>query len=94
MKLLPTKQTSAQQESFLSFFETGKLELREPCDCGSMIRHNNGGNYHRIVEFRLDAGKCWRTETFTGDYGPPDDWKEVEFSEAVDEIASLSAEGW
>ena len=31
-----------EQESILLY--------QEPCDCGSHIRHNNGGNYHRSVE--------------------------------------------
>lgn len=25
-------------------------KIREPCDCGSQIRHNNGGNYHERIE--------------------------------------------
>jgi hypothetical protein len=33
------------------------LLYREPCDCGSHIRHNNGGNYHKIE----------RLHTFTDD---------------------------
>jgi len=28
----------------------------EPCNCGSHIRHNNGGNYHRIT--RLHTSVC------------------------------------
>ena len=49
----------------------------EPCDCGSHIRHNNGGNYHRIEllhTFSNDNGRwcvvveCTTTrETFTSD---------------------------
>jgi len=39
------------------FKKKTKMLYREPCDCGSHIRHNNGGNYHRIE----------RLHTFTND---------------------------
>lgn len=26
---------------------------REPCDCGSQIRHNDGGNYHAVDRLHL-----------------------------------------
>jgi hypothetical protein len=28
------------------------LRIEEPCNCGNQVLHNNGGNYHQIVEFR------------------------------------------
>ncbi len=94
MKLLPSKQTTAQVTALRYLLDFAELTLREPCNCGSQPRHNNGGNYHEVISFKLDAGQVFRTETFTGDYGPPDDWKPVTFSAAVDEIADLSAKGW
>ena len=94
MKLLPTQQTDRQADALRQFLDARGVSLNEPCDCGSQVRHNNGGNYHAIVNFTMNAGKCWRTETFTGDYGPDDDWKEIAFSAAVDEIAQLAAKGW
>lgn len=94
MLLLPNQQTAAQGKALRKFFDAEVLTLCEPCDCGSQIRHNNGGNYHAEVSFRMDAGKCWRSQTFGGDYGPPDDWREVMFSAAIDEIAELAAAGY
>jgi hypothetical protein len=94
MQLLPSQQTEDQRAALARLIEDGKVCLCEPCDCGSQVRHNNGGNYHDIIDFRLDGGKCWRSRTFTGDYAPADDWYEVPFGEAVDEIARLAAEGY
>lgn len=40
---------------------TETIELyQEPCDCGSQVRHNNGGNYHEVVNVR----------TYTSETGP------------------------
>lgn len=94
MLLLPTEQTVAQQKPLFYFATARKVEVCEPCDCGSQIRHNNGGDYHTVISFRMDAGKCWRPETHTGDYGPPDDWQEIGFGAATDEMAVRAAEGW
>lgn len=33
---------------------------QEPCDCGSQVMHNNGGNYHEVVNVR----------TYTSETGP------------------------
>ena len=31
-------------------WKTQTVELyEEPCDCGSQVRHNNGGNYHAVA---------------------------------------------
>jgi hypothetical protein len=94
MNLLPSQQSETQRKALLLFLEQGRIRLQEPCDCGSTVRHNNGGNYHAVVDIRMDGGKVWRTETFTGDYGSPDDWREVAWAEALEEIASRAAEGW
>lgn len=91
MKLLPTEQTKAQQSALRAFLENGRLTLSEPCDCGSQIRHNNGGNYHQTVDLRMDAGRVFRSRTTTSDYDSGGDWREVTFTEAVEEIARLSA---
>ena len=95
MLLLPSEQTAMQKQAFAHFFDKGSINLREPCDCEpGQVRHNNGGNYHAIHDYRLDGGKCWRSRTFTGDYSPPVEWEDVAFSEAIDEIAALVAQGW
>lgn len=95
MKLLPSLQTVRQVKAFKKFLINEGIHLQEPCDCGSQVRHNNGGNYHSIVKFAMESGKCFRSgNTFTGDYSPDDEWEECSFSAAIDEIAKLSAEGW
>lgn len=94
MRLLPSEQTAAQLDALKTFVEAGNVGLHEPCNCGGQVRHNNGGNYHDIVEFRLDAGQCWRNQTSTSDYAPADDWSPVAISAAVDEIAALAATGY
>lgn len=93
MKLLPSTQTSRQIEAMEKLI-SGELTLREPCDCGSQVRHNNGGNYHYIMEFRLDSGKCWKRTTSTSDYDEWSEWEEIPFGKAIEEIADLSAKDW
>lgn len=35
---------------------------REPCNCGAMVRHNNGGSYHQILRIYKDKkGGLWMT---------------------------------
>lgn len=94
IQLLPTAQTKAQRDALSLLLNNNGVHLTEPCNCGGQIRHNNGGNYHSIVAFRLDAGKCWRMGSFTGDYAPPEEWDEVPFGKAVDEITDLAAMGY
>jgi len=93
MLLLPSQQTSAQKTALALFLENEAIYFYEPCDCGGQVRHNNGGNYHQELYFRMDAGKCWRCESSTSDYAPEKDWSEVTFSAAIDEIAALAAKG-
>jgi hypothetical protein len=93
MKLLPTQQTERQKSFLRKFLDEGKIDLCEPCDCGNMVRHNNGGNYHALTQFRMEGGKVYRNATNTSDYAPEDDWREVTFSAAIDEIAQLASEG-
>lgn len=39
-----------RQTEVNSALEAGKVvEFCEPCDCGSQVRHNNGGNYHQFL---------------------------------------------
>lgn len=54
-KLLPTEQKARLALAIKKFRETGELTICEPCNCGEQIRHDNGGNYHGIVEIRRDG---------------------------------------
>jgi hypothetical protein len=93
--MLPSQKTASQREALRTFLDAPQgIEVFEPCDCGGLTRHNNGGNYHTEVYYRHEAGQVFRAETFSGDYGPPLDWQPVVFGNAIDEIASLAAKGW
>lgn len=92
MNFLPSEQTENQKKGLLHFITTGAINLSEPCDCGSHIRHNNGGNYHDIQEFTMDAGKCFTRFTSTSEYSEWSDWSEISFSDAMEQIAKLIAE--
>jgi hypothetical protein len=94
MRLLPSEQRQAQLDALRLFVESGYIACRQPCDCGSQIRHNNGGNYHEIVKFRIDGGMFWRSKTFTGDYAPADDWHKIALGDAIEEIADHAQGGW
>ena len=43
-------------EAMRTYNETETLVISEPCNCGSQIRHNNGGNYHQTVEIIYNNG--------------------------------------
>ncbi len=66
-----------QAEAAIEKFEkTGNLYLIEPCDCGSQIRHNNGGNYHRVTELlRHSDGRVLVRESDTCELVAVLQWK-------------------
>jgi len=47
--------------------------LREPCDCGDRIRHNNGGNYHEVLKLLEYNKKLYMLSTDTRELFPNDD---------------------
>ena len=46
--------------------------LIEPCNCGSKTRHNNGGNYHRIIHLIEHKGRLYMLFTNTRELFPSD----------------------
>lgn len=53
--------------------EGEELFFSEPCDCGSRIMHNNGGNYHQrqritAVENGMFQFETWSTCDIEDDY--------------------------
>jgi hypothetical protein len=66
------------QEAEREFFETSHLKIYEPCDCGSKILHNNGGNYHEIAFFLKEEDKYWFKLETTCELEPEAGWQEVE----------------
>ena len=87
---LPSEMTDRQKLAFSMLLAEGQVTLNDPCDCGSHIRHNNGGNYHLSSTYRLDGGRCFKRTTSSSEYDALEPgWQELKFSEAVDEIAEL-----
>jgi hypothetical protein len=82
MKNLPSEQKIAAEKAKQKFKECGKLIISEPCDCGSHIRHNNGGNYHEIIHLAKDSGKFFRKDETTCELMEPAEWGEISEMEA------------
>lgn len=57
MFTLPTEKKEKVAKAMEEFNANKRLTIWEPCNCGSQIRHNNGGNYHQIIEIRRDGNK-------------------------------------
>jgi len=58
---------------------------REPCDCGSQLRHNDGGNYHAVDKLHLirddDSIYCViLEETSTRERFPGDQYEILTFN--------------
>ena len=78
MRLLPSKQKEKVAAAIKKYDEIGKLNIYEPCDCGSHIRHNNGGNYHKIISLQCDEGKHFIMEDSTCELNAPAEWEPCE----------------
>jgi len=86
MYSLPSEQKERISESIKEFNRTGSLVIDEPCNCGSHIRHNNGGNYHQVVTLKRDntpqphnrrSGKVFVKYDNTCELTPPAEWEEI-----------------
>lgn len=75
MRLLPSEQEARTKAAIQEFQETSTLNICEPCDCGSHIRHNNGGNYHEIISLRRDSGQVFVMYDTTCELTPPAQWE-------------------
>ena len=47
----------------------------EPCDCGSRISHNNGGNYHDEIYLHRDGDEVFVKYDTTCELTPPAEWE-------------------
>ena len=86
MKLLPSEENARQAEivaQIKALKEGDKVYLCEPCDCGSHIRHNNGGNYHDLIAIALDGGQYYRKDDTTCDLIAPAEWFSVTLEELL-----------
>ena len=83
MRLLPSEQGEAIQDALEKFAETGSLVIHEPCDCGSHIRHNNGGNYHKIIRLCRDSDQEFVKWDTTCELTAPAMWEPCDDVEGV-----------
>jgi hypothetical protein len=74
---LPSEQTKLVEEAKKEFAEKGELTISEPCNCGSQIRHNNGGNYHCTVEFKKDSDRYFERRSSTSNFDSEPEWNET-----------------
>lgn len=80
---LPSEQKKRVEKAIKEFKETGKFSIYEPCDCGSQVRHNNGGNYHEEIYLQMDEGQAYIKRTSTSEFEPPAEWELCEDWEQV-----------
>jgi hypothetical protein len=90
MRNLPSKQKVLIEEAIQGWAELPEGEifyLEEPCNCGSQIRHNNGGNYHEVIEFCKDSGRIFAKHgsTYENDQA---EWEECTHGDVISAIAS------
>lgn len=83
MRLLPSERKEKIQDAIKRFGEEGRLVIYEPCDCGSRIRHNNGGNYHDIVRLERDGGQAFVKYDTTCELTPSAEWQACENPEKI-----------
>lgn len=75
MRLLPSEQAVKIQEAISRFDTEGSLTIYEPCNCGSHVRHNNGGNYHQIIYLQKDSGQTFVKWADTCELKPEAEWE-------------------
>jgi len=81
--------TTVGKEVFDNLHKEGTeyVYLREKCDCGHRIRHNNGGNYHHILRFKRDeSGYYWYKDTSTCELTSRK-WRRTDANEVEEKIA-------
>lgn len=97
MRLLPREQKEALARipSLIEECVGGKIiELTEPCDCGSHIRHNNGGNYHEIRQIAHDEGVFYVRDRTTYEDSEWGHWCESTVAQVEDLLKACLREGW
>lgn len=72
---LPSEQQEAVKKAIEKLEKTGELSIVEPCDCGSHIQHNNGGNYHDWYDIEINEGMYFVKAGCTSELEPPYTWE-------------------
>ena len=96
MKLLPSEVTAREKaivEQIQSLKEGERIRLSEPCDCGSLIRHNNGGNYHDLKIIALDSGEYYLREDTTCELTEPAEWSLTTLEELIASAKGFAEQG-
>ena len=83
MRLLPSGKEEKIGEAISWFLDNGTVTIQEPCNCGSNIRHNNGGHYHEIVTLKRDHSQVFVMYDSTCELTPPAAWQECHDWRAV-----------
>jgi len=89
MRLLPSEKEKAINETIIKLNEMTNgdiISMYEPCDCGSHIQHNDGGNYHDIVKITKDSDKLFSKEDTTCELTPAAEWCEITQEKAIELI--------
>lgn len=91
MRLMRLEQAAAIAAAIEEFNSTDKLTIREPCDCGHQVRHNNGGNYHDIIRLCRDmGGEVFVMNDTTSELEAPAEWRET--NEVAENIVAAYAD--
>jgi hypothetical protein len=83
MRLLPGERNKRINEAVEDFRHDGQFRITEPCDCGSMIRHNNSGNYHEIIDLANDSGRIFVRYDSTSEFEPRPEWEDITEEEVL-----------
>jgi hypothetical protein len=89
MILLPSERKARVEktiEELKKLLDGERIAIYEPCDCGSHIRHNNGGNYHDEVYIARDEGKLFIKCDTTCELVEPAEWSESTEEDAIKKI--------
>lgn len=81
--LLPSEQKERIEKAVSDFNETGFLSIYEPCNCGSHVQHNTGGNYHDEIYLKRDSDVVFVKYETTCELVAPTKWQECVDFEAV-----------
>lgn len=84
MYLLSSERQKRIQEAMKTLERTGRLSIFEPCDCGSQIRHNCGGNYHSEIFLRRNSRKIFFVKFETSSMlAASAEWQECQDPKAI-----------
>jgi hypothetical protein len=81
MRNLPseTKKLVGEKVCEITNLKDGEIAyIAQPCDCGSHIRHNNGGNYHETVAITRDGNVLFMKVESSCELSAPAEWEKLE----------------